>query len=72
MSAPADVDAYIAAQPEPVRFVLDQVRETIHDAVPGLEETIKYSMPTMTLDGKVTGALRRVEAPPERLPLARG
>ena len=52
MSGPADVDAYVAAQPGPVRIVLDQVRAAIHDAVPGLEETIKYSMPTMALDGK--------------------
>jgi uncharacterized protein YdhG (YjbR/CyaY superfamily) len=52
MSTPADVDAYVAAQPEPVRAVLEQVRATLHDAVSGLEETIKYSMPTMTLDGK--------------------
>ena len=51
MNAPTDVDAYVAGQPEPVRIVLDQVRATIHDAVPGLEETIKYAMPTMALDG---------------------
>jgi len=25
MSAPADVDAYVAAQPEPVRVVLDRM-----------------------------------------------
>jgi uncharacterized protein YdhG (YjbR/CyaY superfamily) len=46
------VDAYIAAQPEAVQQTLEQVRRTIHDAVPGLGEKISYSMPMLTLAGR--------------------
>jgi uncharacterized protein YdhG (YjbR/CyaY superfamily) len=48
----ATVDDYIAAFPEDVRAMLQRVRRTIHDAVPGAGETISYRMPTITLDGR--------------------
>jgi uncharacterized protein YdhG (YjbR/CyaY superfamily) len=52
---PADkfetVDAYIAAQREPVHAILQRVRATILKALPGAEETISYNMPTYTLRG---------------------
>lgn len=48
----ADIDDYLASLPEGVRGVVQQVRETIHAAVPGSEETISYHMPTMLRDGR--------------------
>jgi uncharacterized protein YdhG (YjbR/CyaY superfamily) len=45
-----DVDDYLASLPPDVRAVLQQVRETIHQAVPGAQETISYNIPTMVRD----------------------
>ena len=45
------VEAYIAAQPEPVQEILQRVRSAIRKAVPGLEEVISYQMPTYKLHG---------------------
>jgi len=45
------VEEYIRAFPEEVQVVLEEVRRRIRHAVPGVAETIKYQMPTMTLDG---------------------
>lgn len=45
------VDEYIASFPAEVREVLDEVRRTIHAAVPEAGEKISYQMPTVTLDG---------------------
>jgi uncharacterized protein YdhG (YjbR/CyaY superfamily) len=45
------IDEYVAGCPEPVRPVLEEIRSRIHAAVPGAGETIRYSMPTVTLDG---------------------
>ncbi|MFE3545764.1 iron chaperone [Nocardia sp. NPDC059177] len=49
---PESVEAYLAGQPEQARAVLEQIRETIHRAVPGSGETISYAMPTATVDGR--------------------
>ena len=38
--------------PADVQSVLQQIRQTIHAAVPGSQETISYDIPTMTRDGK--------------------
>lgn len=46
------VDAYIAAQPEPVRPTLERLRALILTAVPGAEEVIAYDMPTYKIGGK--------------------
>lgn len=46
------VDAYLGAFPEDVREVLERVRATIHEALPGAEERISYQIPTVTLGGK--------------------
>lgn len=46
-----DVDAYVAAQPEPARDVVTRVRETLRATVPEAEEAIRYRMPTLLLDG---------------------
>ncbi len=45
------VDEYIAAQPEAVRGMLEEVRTAIRKAVPRVQEVISYSMPTYLLDG---------------------
>ncbi len=46
------VDHYIAAQPRPVRAILNRVRETIRKAVPSAEESISYGIPTYKLHGR--------------------
>lgn len=48
----ADIDAYIAALPDDVRPVMQDVRRTVHTVVPDVGETISYAMPTFTLDGR--------------------
>ena len=46
------VDEYIGSFPPEVQDLLAAIRRTIHANVPGAEETIKYQMPTITVDGK--------------------
>ena len=52
-AAPKDIDEYIAGFPGDVREMLEKIRSTIRKAAPGAEETIKYSMPTFTLNGNL-------------------
>ncbi|MDR2620609.1 MAG: hypothetical protein LBC29_05785 [Propionibacteriaceae bacterium] len=40
------IDAYIAAQPESVRGLLQDIRKTIRAAAPDASEKISYQMPT--------------------------
>lgn len=47
------IDEYIAGFPADVQEVLGQVRETIRAAAPGAEETVKYQLPTFTLEGNL-------------------
>jgi uncharacterized protein YdhG (YjbR/CyaY superfamily) len=47
-----NVDDYIASFPENVQEILRELRRTIRKAAPGAEETIRYAMPTVTLNGK--------------------
>ncbi|WP_410875235.1 iron chaperone [Nocardia sp. A7] len=47
------VDAYLAAQPSAQRAVLQQIRDTIHRAVPNTGEKISYAIPAATIDGRV-------------------
>ncbi len=49
---PKSVDEYLAAQPEPVRQKLEQVRAEIRKAVPEAVESIGYRMPGYKLHGK--------------------
>jgi uncharacterized protein YdhG (YjbR/CyaY superfamily) len=51
-TAPATIDAYIAAFPPEVQALLQQIRQVIHNTIPNLGETISYGMPTFTLNGK--------------------
>ena len=47
------VDEYIAAQPEPSRAALQQVRDVIRRALPGAEEIISYKIPAYRVHGGV-------------------
>jgi uncharacterized protein YdhG (YjbR/CyaY superfamily) len=48
----ATVDEYIGSFPQDVQFALEEVRRTIHSAVPGAGETISYQIPTITVNGR--------------------
>lgn len=43
---PKTIDSYIEAQPQEVRQLLNQVRDTLRKALPNAEERISWSMPT--------------------------
>ncbi len=47
------VEAYISAQPETSRAVLEKVRAAIRRALPEAEETISYAIPAYRVDGRV-------------------
>lgn len=51
--APTTIDEYIAGFPSEVREILEKVRMTIRKAAPEAKETIKYQMPTFTLNGNL-------------------
>ncbi len=48
----SDVDAWLAAQREPFREKLAELRDAIHELVPGAGERIAYGIPIVTLNGK--------------------
>ena len=52
-TAVTSVHEYIAAQPEAVQRILEQVRSTIRKAVPEAEEVISYKIPAYKLRGTV-------------------
>lgn len=47
------IDEYIAAFPEPVQKILQELRATIRSAAPAAEERIAYQMPTFSLEGNL-------------------
>lgn len=49
---PATVAAYLATFPAEVQRLLQQVRETIHQAAPEATESISYGMPAYKLNGR--------------------
>jgi uncharacterized protein YdhG (YjbR/CyaY superfamily) len=51
--APKDFNEYIAGFPSAVQEILETTRATIKQAAPAAQETIKYGMPTFTLDGNL-------------------
>ncbi|HXG81136.1 MAG TPA: YdeI/OmpD-associated family protein [Sphingomicrobium sp.] len=53
MSRDPRIDAYIAKAAPFARPILEKVRERVHAAAPEAEETLKWSMPSFTLDGKI-------------------
>ena len=52
MSA-AEIDAYLAAVPEPKRSTLEEMRRRILAIVPDAEQKISYQMPAFAVGGKV-------------------
>jgi uncharacterized protein YdhG (YjbR/CyaY superfamily) len=48
-----NIDEYIAGFPEEVQVKLNKIRQTIREAAPEAQETIKYRMPTYTLNGNL-------------------
>ena len=47
------IDAYIAKAAPFAQPILNRVRERVHSAAPEAEETLKWSMPSFTVDGKI-------------------
>jgi uncharacterized protein YdeI (YjbR/CyaY-like superfamily) len=47
------IDAYIAKAAPFAQPILEHVRERVHAAAPEAEETLKWSMPSFTIDGKI-------------------
>lgn len=47
----ATVDEYVAAQPDDVQQILNEIRRTIRGVVPDYGERISYQMPTATQAG---------------------
>lgn len=52
-TAPKTIDEYIAGFPDEVQEILEKIRTTIREAAPEAQETIKYQMPTFTLEGNL-------------------
>ena len=53
MSSDPRIDAYIAKAAPFARPILQKVRERVHAAAPEAEETMKWSAPAFTVDGKI-------------------
>lgn len=53
MSSDPRIDAYIAKAAPFAQPILNKVRERVHAAAPEAEETMKWSMPSFTVDGKI-------------------
>jgi uncharacterized protein YdeI (YjbR/CyaY-like superfamily) len=49
------VDAYIKAAPDFAQPILKHIRKLVHKTDPGIEETLKWRMPTFTHDGIICG-----------------
>jgi uncharacterized protein YdeI (YjbR/CyaY-like superfamily) len=47
------IDAYIAKKAPFARPILQHVRARVHAVVPNVEETLKWSAPAFTVDGKI-------------------
>lgn len=50
---PAGIDEYISHFPRHIQTILQEVRAVIKKTAPAAEETIKYNMPTFTLNGNL-------------------
>ena len=53
MSRDPRIDAYIDKAAPFAKPILEHVRERVHVAAPEAEETMKWSSPTFTIDGKI-------------------
>jgi len=47
------IDAYIAKAAPFAQPILEHIRERVHAAAPEAQETLKWSMPSFTIDGKI-------------------
>lgn len=55
---PADeIDAYLANVDEPKRSTLEETRRRILAVIPEAEQTLSYSVPAFTVQGKVVAGL---------------
>lgn len=61
-SRDARVDAYIQKAQPFARPVLSELRKRLHAAVPGLDETIKWSAPFFLLDGRIFASIAGFKA----------
>lgn len=52
-SSPRNIDEYIAGFPHDIQEILEKIRMAIRKAAPDAKETIKYQMPTFTLEGNL-------------------
>ncbi len=50
---PEIIDDYISEFPDTVQEILNLMRQTIREAAPEAEETIRYGIPTFTLNGNL-------------------
>lgn len=53
MSSDPRIDAYLARAQPFARPILQHIRDRVHATVPQAEETMKWSAPAYTLDGKI-------------------
>jgi uncharacterized protein YdhG (YjbR/CyaY superfamily) len=53
MDTPKNIDKYILGFPKETQEILQQVRETIHQAAPEATEAISWGMPTFKLKGNL-------------------
>ena len=56
------IDAYIAKAAPFARPILEHLRQLIHETIPGLDETIKWSMPHFVYNGKILAGLAAFKA----------
>ena len=49
----SEIDVYIAGYPSDVQVILEKIRATIRKAALAAGETIKYGIPTFTLEGNL-------------------
>ncbi len=47
------IDAYIVGAPAFARPILRELRKRVHEYVPGVEETIRWSAPSFTYEGQI-------------------
>jgi uncharacterized protein YdhG (YjbR/CyaY superfamily) len=52
-TGPKTMDQYISGYPEDVQRILQKIRKIVGKAAPGAQETIKYQIPTFTLQGNL-------------------
>ncbi|MGE0060030.1 MAG: iron chaperone [Dehalococcoidia bacterium] len=48
-----DIDEYIASVPEDAAAALTQIRQLVHELVPGVAERISYHIPMFELNGRL-------------------